>query len=108
MGVTSDSAQVLSVRDIKVVVASGEFLPRMSELLRGHRVNRTNAFVSLAHTVFNAGLGAACETNQAELRYFVLVAEWTKRLQAIGLKDAGQRLAQAHDPSDNLLMAFVK
>jgi FAD/FMN-containing dehydrogenase/SAM-dependent methyltransferase len=79
-------------------------------ILRDHdvRTPEMNAFVSLAHTVFNAGLGAAWETNQAELRYFVPVAEWTKRLQAIGLKDTGQRLAQAHDPSDNLLMAFVK
>ena len=79
-------------------------------ILRDHdvRTAEMNAFVSLAHTVFNAGLGAAWETNQAELRYFVSIAEWTKRLQAIGLKDSGQRLAQAHDPSDNLLMAFVK
>ena len=79
-------------------------------ILRDHDVTtpEMDAFVSLAHTVFNAGLGAPWEVNQAELRHFVSVAEWTKRLQAVGLKDAGQRLAQAHDPSDNLLMAFVK
>ncbi|MBI3526589.1 MAG: FAD-binding protein [Betaproteobacteria bacterium] len=79
-------------------------------ILRDHDVvtPEMDTFVSLAHTVFNAGLGAPWEVNQAELRHFVAIAEWTKRLQAVGLKDAGQRLAQAHDPSDNLLMAFVK
>ena len=67
-----------------------------------------NTFVSLAHTVFNAGLGAPWETNQNELRYFVSVAEWSRRLQAAGFRDAGQQLLQAHDPSDNVLMAFLK
>lgn len=79
-------------------------------ILRDHDVAtpEMDTFVSLAHTVFNAGLGAPWEVNQAELRHFASIAEWTKRLQGVGLKDAGQRLAQAHDPSDNLLMGFVK
>jgi hypothetical protein len=64
-------------------------------------------FVSLAHTVFNAGLGVPWETNRKELRYFAPVAEWKRRLESAGLRDSGKRLLQAHDPSDNVLMAFV-
>ena len=79
-------------------------------ILRDHDVTTPEmfAFVSLAHTVFNAGLGVPWETNRQELRYFVSVAEWVRRLQAAGFADTGQRLLQAHDPSDNVLMAFVK
>lgn len=77
-------------------------------VLRDHDV-RTPAmfhFVSLIHTVFNAGTGASWEQNRDELRYFVSVDEWVRRLAAVGLVDAGPRLLQAHDPSDNVLMAF--
>ena len=79
-------------------------------ILRDHDVTTpaTNAFVSLAHTVFNAGLGVAWDINQQELRYFVPLAEWVRRLEACGFRDAGARLLQAHDPSDNTLLAFVK
>ena len=79
-------------------------------ILRDHDVTTPEmfTFVSLAHTVFNAGLGLPWETNRQELRYFVSVAEWVRRLQAAGFADTGQRLLQAHDPSDNVLMAFVK
>ena len=41
--------------------------------------------------------------NRRELRYFVSVAEWVRRLEAAGLRDTGQRLLQAHDPTDNTL-----
>jgi hypothetical protein len=64
--------------------------------------------VALVHTVFNAGLQTPWETNRAELRYFVSIDEWVRRLQAIGFVDEGKRLRQAHDPSDNLLLAFTK
>jgi len=65
-------------------------------------------FVSLAHAVFNAGLGVSWEVNQQELRHFAPVAEWSRRLAAAGFHDTGKRLLQAHDPSDNVLMAYVK
>jgi FAD/FMN-containing dehydrogenase len=79
-------------------------------ILRDHDVTTPEMFqfVSLVHAVFNAGLQTPWETNQAELRYFVSVDEWVKRLQAIGFVDSGKRLRQAHDPSDNLLLAFSK
>jgi SAM-dependent methyltransferase len=79
-------------------------------ILRDHDVVSTemNTFVSLIHTIFNAGLGVPWETNQAELRFFRPVAQWEERLQTHGLQTLGKRLLQSHDPSDNMLMAFVK
>ena len=79
-------------------------------VLRDHDVTtpQMDAFVSLAHSVFNAGLGVPWEANRAELRHFAPVAEWVKRLAAVGLHDSGKRLLQAHDPTDNVLMAFTK
>lgn len=79
-------------------------------ILRDHDV-RTPAmfrFVSLIHTVFNAGTGVRFETNRDELRYFVPVEEWVRRLAEVGLHDLGPRLLQDHDPSDNVLMAFQR
>jgi SAM-dependent methyltransferase len=79
-------------------------------ILRDHDVTTPEmfTFVSLVHTVFNAGLNGAWETNQRELRYFRPVAEWVAYLGERGLKDSGKRELQAHDPSDNVLLAFSK
>ena len=79
-------------------------------ILRDHDVKtpQMHSFVALAHAVFNAGLGTSWEVNQQELRYFTSVDEWSKRLTAAGFRDCGKRLLQPHDPSDNVLMAFVK
>lgn len=79
-------------------------------ILRDHDVRdeRMRALVSLAHTVFNAGLGAKWETNAAEKRHFAPVSRWVELMERHGLRDSGARLAQRLDPTDNLLMAFVK
>jgi FAD/FMN-containing dehydrogenase len=79
-------------------------------ILRDHDVRdeRMRAFVALAHTVFNAGLGEPWEANASERRHFAPVAHWSQLLGRAGLRDIGVRLAQRHDASDNLLMAFVK
>jgi SAM-dependent methyltransferase len=79
-------------------------------IVRDHDVQtpEMNAFVSLAHTVFNAGLGLSWEVNRQEIRRFASVGEWSRRLQSVGLHDTGRRLLQANDPSDNVLMAFRK
>lgn len=79
-------------------------------ILRDHDVTspQMDKLVSLAHTVFNAGLNLPWESNKNELRFFAPVAEWVSRLQAIGFKDSGKHLLQAHDPSDNMLMLFTK
>jgi FAD/FMN-containing dehydrogenase/SAM-dependent methyltransferase len=77
-------------------------------VLRDHDVTTPEMFrfVSLIHSIFNAGTGASWEQNRDELRYFVSVEEWVRRLGAVGLVDEGARLRQLHDPSDNVLMAF--
>lgn len=79
-------------------------------ILRDHDVQtpRMERLVALAHTVFNAGLGTPWETNRDEPRFFVSADTWSERLQAVGFTDTGKRLAQAFDPTDNLLMAFIK
>jgi hypothetical protein len=46
--------------------------------------------------------------NAAELRFFRPIDEWIALLARHGLRHTGPKLAQAHDPSDNLLLAFRK
>ncbi|MDC6130929.1 FAD-binding protein [Burkholderia gladioli] len=79
-------------------------------LLREHDVRdpAMDRFVSLAHAVFNAGLGESWETNAAEARHFRSAKDWVARVEAAGLRAIGPRLRQDGDPTDNLLMAFVK
>ncbi len=79
-------------------------------VLRDHDVTNSsmNAFVGLAHTVFNAGLNTPWADNAAELRFFRSIDEWIGLLEGYGLKFMGKRLLQAHDPSDNVLMGFEK
>jgi SAM-dependent methyltransferase len=79
-------------------------------VLRDHDVRNEDMFrfVGLIHTIFNAGTGASWEQNRDELRYFVSIEEWVRRLRAVGLVDQGARLLQPNDPSDNVLMSFVR
>jgi len=79
-------------------------------ILRDHDVTSPEMrdFVSLVHSVFNAGLGEPWSVNAAEPRFFEPVSTWSERLAAAGFVDSGQRLRQPGDPTDNLLMAFSK
>lgn len=88
----------------KIVRPGGYFV------VRDHDVKDTqmDAFVSLAHCVFNAGLGESWETNTAELRFFASVDSWIERIEAAGFKHTGKRMLQAGDPSDNVLLAFQR
>ncbi|MEM8769639.1 MAG: FAD-binding oxidoreductase, partial [Pseudomonadota bacterium] len=65
-------------------------------------------FVSLVHTVFNAGTDVTWADNDAELRFFRAVDEWIEYLRGLGLEHQGERLLQENDPTDNVLMAFRK
>jgi FAD/FMN-containing dehydrogenase/uncharacterized membrane protein YhaH (DUF805 family) len=78
-------------------------------LVRDHDVKtpQMDAFVSLAHTVFNAGLGVPWDTNAGELRHFAPIEQWSRYLAEHGFSDTGARILQAHDPSANTLMGFV-
>lgn len=77
-------------------------------VLRDHdaRSEQMKTFVSLVHTVFNAGLGIEWATNQKEERYFNGLDHWVDCLSAAGFNDVGERIRQDHDPSANTLMAF--
>ena len=79
-------------------------------IVRDHDVTNQPMFrfVSLAHTVFNAGLGEPWSANAEEKRYFRPVAEWVALLRNVGLEDVGARVLQANDPTLNTLMAFSK
>ncbi len=79
-------------------------------IVRDHDVRdeRMDRFVALAHTVFNAGLGEPWAVNAAEGRHFASADAWIARIEAAGLRHTGQRLMQDGDPSDNLLMAFMR
>ena len=79
-------------------------------ILREHDVTTPamKAFVSLAHTVFNASSGVSWEENREERRHFASVEETSLYLGARGFRDAGKRLFQANDPSVNVLMKFVR
>ncbi len=79
-------------------------------ILRDHNVTTPgmNSFVGLAHTVFNAGLNVPWSQNAQELRFFRPVEQWIQLLEVYGLRFTGKKILQAHDPSDNVLMAFEK
>jgi FAD/FMN-containing dehydrogenase len=79
-------------------------------ILRDHDVadDYLRAMASLAHAVFNAGLGTAWETNAAELRHFRAIEDWVAILARHGLVATGPRLLQANDPTINVLLAFRK
>ncbi len=65
-------------------------------------------FVSLVHTVFNCGLGVSWQDNEKEFKSFKSVQAWIAYLAERGFRDAGPRLLQANDPTDNTLLAFIR
>jgi FAD/FMN-containing dehydrogenase/uncharacterized membrane protein YhaH (DUF805 family)/SAM-dependent methyltransferase len=69
---------------------------------------RMQTFVSLVHTVFNAGLDVPWQTNAQEEKQFRSADEWSQYLVERGFTAIGKRLLQANDPTDNTLMGFVK
>ena len=79
-------------------------------IVRDHDVNTNEmrTFVSLVHTVFNAGLGVSWEDNCKELRHFKALDDLLAYLEERGVKSTGMTLLQANDPSNNTLMAFIK
>ncbi|SEL87656.1 FAD/FMN-containing dehydrogenase [Roseateles sp. YR242] len=89
---------------LRVMKPGGAFI------VRDHDVQDENlgALVSLAHTVFNAGLGETWDSNRNELRYFASAQDWVAHLATAGFVDTGHRLLQANDPTLNTLFCFIK
>jgi SAM-dependent methyltransferase len=88
----------------RILRPGGTFIVRDHDV----RTREMHTFVSLVHTVFNLGLGVPWEVDQKEFKRFRAADEWSKYLSERGFRDQGARLRQDNDPSDNLLMAFVK
>jgi len=92
------------VQSIKRILRQGGRL-----IVRDHDVSseKMRTFVSLVHTVFNAGLGISWKDNINELRYFTSISTLISYLQERGFTYTGKKLLQKNDPSDNTLLEFV-
>lgn len=88
----------------KVVRPGGYFVVRDHDV----RDAAMDDFVSLAHCVFNAGLGETWASNSAELRHFASIDEWIRRIEAAGFQHTGDKITQTGDPTDNILIAFQR
>jgi SAM-dependent methyltransferase len=81
-----------------------------SFVIRDHDVKTPEmaTFVSLVHTVFNVGLNETWEFEVKDFKNFKPADEWAAIIEHAGFKDAGKRILQDKDPSDNTLMLFTK
>lgn len=93
------------IESIHRVLRSGGYF-----VLRDHDAGSDDmkTFVSLVHTVFNAGLGVSWEDDRKELRLFEGLDYWVKEVCKRGFEDGGERRLQANDPSLNTLLYFTK
>lgn len=79
-------------------------------IMRDHdvRTPEMTNFISVVHTVFNLGLNVPWATNSMEFKSFRSIDEWSTLISGYGFADAGKRILQDNDPSDNTLLLFVK
>ncbi|MDB5148090.1 MAG: class SAM-dependent methyltransferase [Mucilaginibacter sp.] len=93
------------VKSINRILRSGA-----SFIIRDHNVKTPEmaTFVSLVHTVFNVGLNETWEFEAKDFKNFKPADEWAAIIEKAGFKDAGKRVLQDKDPSDNTLMLFAK
>lgn len=79
-------------------------------VIRDHDVKTPEmaTFVSLVHTVFNVGLNETWDFEHRDFKNFKPADEWAAIIEKFGFKDAGKRILQDKDPSDNTLMLFTK
>jgi len=79
-------------------------------ILREHDVENPDmfAFVSLIHAVFNAVTGESLENELSEVREFESIETIVDDIEKTGLRDSGERLKQYGDPSENILLCFIK
>lgn len=79
-------------------------------VVRDHDVHspEMDAFVALAHDVFNAGLKITWTDNAVQIRNFTSAPQLEEALGQAGFERSTARRLQAHDPTRNTLMVFVK
>jgi hypothetical protein len=84
--------------------------PGGSFIIRDHDVKTAEmaTFVSLVHTVFNIGLNETWDFEMRDFKNFKSADDWSAIISEAGFKDAGKRILQDKDPSDNTLMLFTK
>lgn len=84
--------------------------PGGSFIIRDHDVKTPEmaTFVSLVHTVFNAGLNETWEFETNDSKNFRPANEWAEMIKKADFEDARKRILQDNDPSDNTLMLFKK
>jgi len=84
--------------------------PGCSFVIRDHDVKTPDmaTFVSLVHTVFNVGLNETWAFEEKDFKNFKSADEWAAIIEKAGFKDAGKRILQDNDPSENTLMLFTK
>jgi len=102
--ITLDKLDLFIESITRVLKPGGRFI------LRDHDVKDPEMFrfVSLIHTVFNAGLKETWEYEKAEFKKFRSIDEWVEILAQHNLKAGSKRLPQKDDPSDNVLLVFTK
>ncbi len=88
----------------RIICPGGAFI------IRDHDVKTPEmaTFVSLVHTVFNVGLNESWEFETRDSKNFRPAEEWAAMIVKSGFEDAGARVLQYNDPSDNTLMLFKK
>ncbi|MDX1960643.1 MAG: FAD-binding protein [Leptospiraceae bacterium] len=88
----------------RILKSGGKFI------LRDHDVKNIemDEFVSLVHTVFNAGTGMSLEYEKNDFKRFRSIDEWISILEKMGFKHSGEKLLQKNDPTDNTLIVFTK
>ncbi len=79
-------------------------------IIREHDVTDASMFdfVSLIHSVFNAVTNTPWEVEDREIREFESIQQIVNDIEAKGFEDMGYRLRQDGDPSENILLGFVK
>lgn len=84
--------------------------PGAKLVVRDHDVATAdmNAFVSLAHDVFNAGVGLSWEDNHQQVRNFTSSSSLDGYLAKMGFQRSGGIRRQAHDPTMNTLTAYTR
>ncbi len=95
-------AYLLSIK--RILRKGGQFIVRDHDV----KTPEMATFISLVHTVFNLGLQVPWETDAAEYKSFKSIDDWSKIISSYGFRDAGERILQDKDPSDNTLVSFTK
>ncbi|NCF20286.1 MAG: FAD-binding protein [Haliea sp.] len=91
------------LRSIARILKSGGVL-----VLREHDVGSREMaeFVSVIHSVFNAGTEETWEFNNREERHFNTLGFWVEAIERHGFIDMGNRICQDRDPTANTLLVF--